>query len=84
MFDHAHFSTTIVAIQLNDRHVLATFAQPTVWPLVGCQGQPEIRIRLSASTWVIKDKVVRLGDVLNSKTDTLDVCPSPAHESWQQ
>jgi hypothetical protein len=58
------------AIQLNDGHVLASSAQPTVWPLVGCQGQPEICIRLSTSTWVIKDKVVRLGDVLNSNTDT--------------
>jgi len=47
--------------------VLATSAQPTAWPLVGCQGQPEISLRLSTSTWVIKDKVVRLGDVLNSK-----------------
>jgi hypothetical protein len=70
MFGHVHFSTTIAAIQLNDRHVLATSAQPTAWPLVGGQGQPEISIRLSTSTWVIKDKVVRLGDVLNSKADT--------------
>jgi len=70
MLDHVHFSMTITAIQLNDRHVLATSAQPTVWPLVGCQGQPEICIRLSKSVWVIKDKVVRLGDVLNSKTDS--------------
>jgi len=52
------------------RHVLATSAQPTAWPQVGCQGQPEISIRLSTSRWVIKDKVVRLGDVLNSNTDT--------------
>ena len=70
MFDHVHFSTTNAAIQLNDKHVLATSAQPTVWPLVGCQGQPEICICLSTSTWVIKDKVERLGDVLNSETDT--------------
>jgi hypothetical protein len=70
MFDHVHFSTTIAAIQLNDRHVPATSAQPKVWLLVGCQGQPEICIRLSTSTWVIKDKVVHLGDVRNSKTDT--------------
>jgi len=52
------------------RHVLATSVQPTAWTLVGCQGQPEISIRLSKSTWVIKDKVVRLDDIPNNKTDT--------------